>query len=344
MNILFAGKTGFDYNRTKVLSEGLRKMQDVNVKVFVLKSKRNFNKQEFEEISKDIDFIYIPPFRFRDSGFFRKQTKIPIIFDPLVSVFLTRIVDYKQYWKAPQKYIADFINFRKCDVLIADTQHHKKYFSSVFKINKEKIFVLPIGVDTKIFYPKVAIKKDNKFHVGFYGSFIPLQGIFKIIETARLLKKEKDIIFDIVGDGHFYKKAKKLTEKYNLRNINFHGRIFYEKLPEYINNFDIALGIFGDSLKADLVIPNKIYHYAAHKKCIITKDTKGIKEIFENNKNIVLCSNKPKDIAEKILFLKNNNEFSKKIANNAYQLISTNYNENKIAETFLEICSNFKSL
>ncbi|NPA44381.1 MAG: hypothetical protein GXO49_02500, partial [Chlorobi bacterium] len=56
MNILFAGKTGFDYNRTQVLYEGLKRMQDVNVQIFKLKSKRNFNKQEFAEITKDIDF------------------------------------------------------------------------------------------------------------------------------------------------------------------------------------------------------------------------------------------------------------------------------------------------
>jgi len=344
MNILFAGKAGFDYNRTKVLYEGLIKMQNINVQIFKLKSKTKFDKQKFAEITKNIDFIYVPPFRFRDAGFFKKHTKIPIIFDPLVSVFLTRVVDYKQYWKAPQKFIADFFNFRKCDILIADTQHHKDYFSSMFKISKKDIFVLPIGVDTQKFIPNVVKKKDNKFHVGFYGSFIPLQGIFKIIETAKLLQRNVDIVFEIIGDGHFYKKAKQLSQKYNLKNINFLGRISYEKLPEYINNFDIALGIFGDSLKADIVIPNKIYHYAAQKKCIITKETKGIKELFKNNKNIVLCSNEPKDIAEKILFLKNNNDFAERIANNAYDLVSTNYNEIKIAETFLQICYNFKTL
>ncbi len=342
MNILFAGKTGFDYNRTQVLYEGLKKMQNVNVQIFKLKSKRNFNKQEFAEITKDIDFIYVPPFRFTDARFFKKQTKIPIIFDPLVSVFLTRIIDYKQYWKAPQKYIADFINLRACDILIADTQHHKDYFSSMFKIPKKKIFVLPIGVNTKKFFPKEKIIKDNKFHVGFYGSFIPLQGIFKIIETAKLLRKDENIVFDIIGDGHFYKQAIEISQKYNLKNINFYGRISYDELSEYINNFDIALGIFGNSLKSDIVIPNKIYHYAAQKKCIITKETPGIKEIFSDDENIILTTNNPIHISDKILFLKENISFSEKIANASYNLVSKNYNEIRIAETFLDICKKNK--
>ena len=338
MNILFAGKTGFEYNRTQVIYKGLKQLSGINVQIFKLRSKRQFNKKEFNELYKNIDCIYIPPFRFSDARFLKKQTGIPIVFDPLVSVFLTKVIDYKQYWKAPQKYIADFINFRSCDVLIADTQHHKEYFSKVFKIPEKKIFVLPIGVDTKSYFPEAKENSDSKFHVGFYGSFIPLQGIHKIIETANVLKNNKDVVFDIVGDGYSYKSVKKLSEKFALKNVNFHGRIPSDKLPDYINKFDIALGIFGNSLKAEFVIPNKVFHYAAQKKCIITKNTAGIKEIFSDGDNILLTSNNPKEIAEKIILLKNNEILRNNIAGNAYHLITENYNEIKTAKKFIEIC------
>lgn len=343
MNILFAAKTGFDYNRTKVLYDGLKKMQNINVQLFKLPSKRNFNQKEFAKITKNIDFIYIPPFRFSDARFFRKQTKLPIIFDPLVSVYLTKVIDYKQYWKAPQKYIADFINFRSCDILIADTEHHKSYFSSFLKINEKRIFVLPIGVNTNEFYPKNIKKKDHKFHVGFYGSFIPLQGISKIIETAKILKDNKDIVFDIIGDGYEYSKIKLLIQKYKLKNVILHGRAKYTDLNELINEFDIALGIFGSSKKANYVIPNKVFHYAATKKCILTKNTVGIKEIFTENENVILTNDEAFTIAKNILFLKENKNIRDEIAEKSYNLISKKYNEIKIAERFIEICKHFNS-
>ena len=337
MKILFAGKTGFDYNRTKILYNGLKKIKDVDISVFKLESKSNFDIENFKKITKDVDFIYVPPFRFTDARFIYKQTNIPVVFDPLVSTYLTRVVDYKQFWKAPHKLIVDKRSFNSCDILIADTENHKKYFIKKFNISANKIHVLPVGTDSSVFFENSVQKKDNLFHVGFYGSFVPLQGTLKIIETAKILQNNNSIFFDIIGDGHHFDKAKKLAEKYNLKNIKFYGRVEYKKLPELINDFDICLGIFGDSLKADLVIPNKVYHYASMNKCIITKDTVGIKEIFANNENIILSLNNPADIADKILLLKNNESLCNKIAKNAYNLISENYNEVKIAERFIKI-------
>jgi glycosyltransferase involved in cell wall biosynthesis len=343
VKILFAGKKGFDYNRVQILYNGLKSIADADVEIMIL-DKKNFDIKKFREIEKNFDVIYIPPFRPTDNRFLSKRATIPVIFDPLVSTFMTRVNDYKQYWKAPHKYFVDKNNFNSCDILIADTIEHKKYFSKKFKINHRKIFVLPIGVDFSTFKTVETPKKDNKFHVGFYGSFVPLQGVDKIIETANILKSDSSIIFEIIGDGYDMPKAQKIVEKNSLKNIIFHGRVEYRQLPDLISNFDITLGIFGSSLKTDVVIPNKIFHYSAQKKCTITKDTMAIREIFTDNENIILSSNNPQDIAEKILFCKKNFDTVKKIGNNAHKLISENYNEQKIAQKFIEICKSAKNL
>jgi glycosyltransferase involved in cell wall biosynthesis len=111
----------------------------------------------------------------------------------------------------------------------------------------------------------------------------------------------------------------------------------YEKLNDAINEFDLCLGIFGESIKADVVIPNKIYHYAAAKKCIITKDTEGIKELFENDKNICLIKNDPKDMSEAILALAEGVEKRAQLADRAFELISEEYNEDRVADRFVEL-------
>lgn len=338
MKVLFIGKNGFDYNRVQVILNGLKKIDNVEVKIQIL-DKKKFNLDEYRKLEQNFDVIYIPPFRPSDNRFISKRAKIPVIYDPLISTYMTRMNDYKQYWKGLHKYFVDKLNFESCDILLADTQHHKDYFIRKFKISPDKIFVLPIGVDRDVFYPVALTKKNDKFRVGFYGSFIPLQGIMKIVETANLLKDKQEIVFEIIGKGFEFKKATSKAKKYNLNNIIFHGRLPYEELSAAINNFDITLGIFGDSLKTDVVIPNKIYHYAAIKKCTITKDTPGIKEIFTDKKDIVLCTNNPTDIAEKILYLFENRNIFQEVAENAFSLITTQYNEIKIAEKFLEICN-----
>ena len=57
------------------------------------------------------------------------------------------------------------------------------------------------------------------------------------------------------------------------------------------------------------MIPNKIYHYAAMGKLIITMKTDAISEVFFDGNNILIITNKPFDIKEALLGLKENNQF-----------------------------------
>lgn len=342
MNILFTGKTDFNYNRVRVLIAGLRKLKDVSLTVFPIDSRRNFDKKKFAELQEKADFIYIPPFRHRDVTFIRKQTKKPIVFDPLISKYLTKD-DFGHFWKLPFKYFLDKIPFSACDVLLADTNCHKQYFSSQFNIPLSKVHVLPIGVDTDLFYQRADKKvksADHIFRVGFYGSFVPLQGTEKIMMAAHELASHQDIRFEIIGSGYRLKQAKDLVKKWKITNVNFQGMLQYDQLNEKINEFDICLGIFGDSDKANFVVPNKIYHYASVAKCVLTKETVGIKEIFTDNENIVLCNATPTDIAKAIIDLKNNSKKIERIAQAGHKLITEEYNEIETAKRFIKIINN----
>lgn len=343
MNILFVGKTDFKYNRVKVLIDGLKKMEGVNLSICRITSHSKFDRKAFLELEAKADFIYIPPFRHRDVSFIKKISTKPIVFDPLISKYLTKD-DFGHFWKLPFKYFLDKIPFSKCDILISDTVCHKNYFARQFNIPSEKIHVLPIGVSTDSFYKSQAAKAaDGIFRVGFYGTFVPLQGTDKIVEAAYALKDHADIRFEIIGGGYRFKQAMKLVKKWKLSNVHFHGVLKYDELNAQLNQFDLCLGIFGDSKKADYVVPNKIYHYASVGKCILTKDSDGIKELFTDGKDIVLTTTKPEDIANTILQLKGDRKKIETIGENAYQLITQQYNEVEIAKKFLTILSSYKS-
>jgi glycosyltransferase involved in cell wall biosynthesis len=346
MKLLVTGNYDHTYNRTKILLKGLKNNSKIEVIEFPIASFKQLDKTKFKQLANDSDFIYLPPFTHSSVKIIKKLTNKPIIFDPLISKYLTKVFDYKQISKysprAYKNYLKDKIPLQKSDLIIADTLAHKNYFSQKFKIDSNKIKVLPIGADTSQFYP--TNKPENSiFEVGFYGGFIPLQGVTHIIEAAQLLQSENDIQFNLIGTGFEWEKTKQLVKKLNLKNINFLGWAEYDNLPSMINSFDICLGIFGDTPKTDMVIPNKIFHYAALKKCILTKDTPAIKEIFTNQKNILLTNNNPKEIAKQILNCKNNTEFTNKIATAGYDLITTKYNEDKIATQFIEYLIQFKS-
>lgn len=344
MNILFAGKSDFKYNRVKVLLSGLKKLHDVKLDFFSIPKRSGFDKSNFKLKAEWADYIFVPPFRHKDVSFIKRHTNTPIIFDPLISKFLTKM-DYGHFWKLPIKYFLDKIPFQKADILLTDTTAHKNYFIKKFKLDPSKVHPLYIGADTELFFSDIGpIVNKEIFKVGFYGSFVPLQGAEKIIQAAYLLKDNSDIQFEIIGDGYTFKQTKKAAVKKKLSNIDFLGTVEYEELNSKINSFDICLGIFGDSLKADLVIPNKIYHYASIGKAIISRDTIGVRELFTNEENILLCNNTPEGISEAILRLKEDFELRKKLGEKAVTLIKTQYNAEKIAQQFINIIKNHEKL
>ncbi len=341
MKILFTGNDDFKYNRTRILLNGLLESPEVEVIQYPL-NKEGFSKAEFQKQAEEADYIYIGAMRHSDVRPVRKMTSTPIVFDPLISKYLTRTIDHGKWWTAPEKYYRDWVAFRNCDVIMMDTQGDIDWIVNKYNLDPANIFVLPIGVDTSIFKPAPG-ESNEKFTVGFHGGFIPLQGLDKIVETARVLQKETDIHFDIVGAGSQYKKIRKLADGYQLENMQFRGWVNYDDINPIINAFDVCLGIFADSIKTDLVIPNKVYEYAALGKCIITKDTPAIKEVFTDGKDIQLTQATPENMAEAILAMKEDQEKRTNIGKAAYELIVNGYDPLNIGKKFVKNMEQWES-
>ncbi|ANI88120.1 hypothetical protein A9P82_01610 [Arachidicoccus ginsenosidimutans] len=344
MNILFAGKFDPDYNRTKIIIDGLKYFPEINISFYNYSNRLRFNPFRFRKLSKEADVIFMPSFTHLDVPLIRLFTKKPIIFDPLISRYLSKVFDYKTISKnsprALKNFLKDKLSMQAANIVLCDTEAHKNYYHSTIGIAEKKLHVLRVGVNTDEYFPKKNEQKssESRFIVGFYGSFVPLQGAEKIVEAAKLLFEQKDIYFKLIGSGFEFERIKHLAlNEYRLDNVEFTGWIKEDELANEIDNFDIALGIFGDSLKTDLVIPNKIYHYAAMQKAIVTKDTQGIREIFSDKKNIVLCEANRASIAENILALKTNATLKKSISENGYNLIAQEFNHKKIAEQFINL-------
>jgi len=332
--VLFTAKDGFSYNRTHILAQGLETLEQAPQFYKIPERSAQYG-AVLRELSLEADLVYVPPFRHRDLSFIRKYAQAPVIFDPLISRYLTKVVDYGHYWKAPQKWLIDYRDFRNCDLLLADTQLHLDYFKKKFFLPSSLASaVLPIGVDLDNYQASFP-KSTGPLKVGFYGSFVPLQGVLKIIEALALIKEEKDLEFTIIGTGYQYKEARQLASRKGLNDSIFKGWVNYDDLATELSRIDLGLGVFGNSLKTDLVVPNKLYHYAALGKGILTKNSPGAQEVFQDRETMGTSSTKPIDIAEKILYYRDNRMELIRIARNARQLMEDQYSHAAIAQKFL---------
>jgi glycosyltransferase involved in cell wall biosynthesis len=270
-------------------------------------------------------------------------TRKKIIFDAFVSLYDTRILDREYYAYPGGKYIMtpytkviDWLACTLADTILLDTHQHIDYFIKEFGIPKSKFTRVLVGADNKTIPATPRTPSRRNFTVHFHGYYIPLQGIEYIIQAAKLLEKEA-ITFNIVGRGQTYTETVNLVKKLSLTNINFIGMVPFAELAQYMANADICLGIFGTNEKAGRVIPNKVYEALAARRAIITRRSDAVCEILTDRENVLLCNmGDARDLAEKILLLKNNPDLLNLIADEGYKFFMQNFTPQKVVRDLVQ--------
>ena len=271
-----------------------------------------------------------------------------MVFDPLISKYMTNIGDYKKYGKFSYEAIRskyrDSSSLKKADFVIFDTLAHRKYFFEKYNIPPEKTGIVYVGANTKDFKKETpAVEKDPSiFRVGFVGHFIPLQGVLSILEAAKLMKDEQQVQFYFIGKGFEYEQARKFVEEHQLKQVVFEGMVDYTALDSYINSFDLCMGIFGKTLKAGVVIPNKIFNYASCARPVLTMESKAIKEIFTHKEDIYLCKPEAGAITTAIKSLMKDPGLRKKLGDAIYKKTSEAFAEKETAASLLAQYEKFK--
>ncbi|MEI6296933.1 MAG: glycosyltransferase [bacterium] len=271
----------------------------------------------------------------------RFLTTKPLIFDAFLSMFDSMVLDRKKValnsFRAKYFWWLDKISMSVADLVLIDTNEHKKYLSKEFGFSDKKIERVFIGADTDIFTPKEPRKSDGFFRVLFFGTYIPLQGIEYIIKAAKKLETRKDIKFEIIGKGQEKDKILKLTSEMDILNINFVDSLPQRELQDRVAFADVCLGIFGNTEKTKRVIPNKVYECVAMKKAVITADTLAERELFDEGELFFVKVADADSIVEAIIKLKENSSLLKSIAVSGYNKFTKEATPNRIGIYLLEI-------
>ncbi|MFM2339476.1 MAG: hypothetical protein RLZZ360_112 [Candidatus Parcubacteria bacterium] len=340
MKICFLGTYDPDYPRNKILIDGLRQngieVVECNIKgggyfiYFPLIKK-------FLTTKRDYDYVFCA-FPVHLSIFLALWGRKPIIADALISLYDTAVRDRQLYaWWNPfalALYALDILTVKIAHHVTVDTIEHKTYFAKW--CNPKDITVIPLGVHSKEFFVVPTAKKPmEEFLVQFHGGYIPLQGIDKIVEAARILKDDQSIHFRLVGGGQQYDEITARITEYQLTNITLVPWQTVPSLNVMLSEADVIFGVFGDSEKTNRVIPNKIFQGLAVGKPVITKNTGSVRALFSDD-DLVLVENTPEAIAMAIVKLKDNPVWRQQLSLNGKEKIATSYREVKIAKKLVD--------
>jgi glycosyltransferase involved in cell wall biosynthesis len=184
--------------------------------------------------------------------------------------------------------MAEKMATRYSEKVISVAPKIKVYLTQNFNCPPDKINVITNGVDTKKFHPihdelllvewkkRLGIKSHDTV-IAYIGNLAPWQGINDLIEIAfRLLSKNKDLKYLIVGDGPLKPLLleKVLSSGYD-KNIYFTGMVNHEEIPFLINLADICVA----PLRIGTGSPIKVFEYMACGKPVVTSRIEGLEFI-----------------------------------------------------------------
>jgi glycosyltransferase involved in cell wall biosynthesis len=157
------------------------------------------------------------------------------------------------------------------------------------------------------------------FKILFFGTYVPLHGASYIVKAAQLLEHELGIHFMFIGNGQDRQKIHNLVRSLELKNIAFKAMLEPVHLKQEIAGAYVCLGIFGNTPKTPLVIPNKVFEALAMGKAVITADTPAIRELFGEDELMLVPAADPEALADAIKKLKNDPTLRGRIAQRGHK-------------------------
>ena len=251
----------------------------------------------------------------------------------------------KGYKKTLLKKIGIFV-MKKADRIRVNSEAVFHQVSRQY-IEEKKIRLIHLRVDLDLFNPLSILrinseKNDDKIKIGYVGRLAEGKGLEDLLAAISQLcqghGKRANFKVLIFGDGQLKSKLIKMSENLRIHDkIEWRGFVSYNKVPEALSQIDV------------FVYPSwhegfsrSIMEALAMEKAVVATNVGGIPDLIKNGENGFLVNpHNPKELAEKILELINNQDLRAKFGKNGRQYVSGNFEWNhgikKFANLFLEL-------
>lgn len=234
--------------------------------------------------------------------------------------------------------------YLKADHIVSVTHSFKLHIMKK-GVMPERISVVTNGADFDRFNPMPKQNStskefglEDKFVVSYIGTHGMAHSLQIVLKAANLLKKEKQIVFLLVGDGAERDNLLKEKEALGLENVLMLPQQPKEKMPDFLAASDACMILLKKSDLFKTVIPSKIFETMAMERPIILGVDGESREIIEKAKSgLCIEPENHQQLAEAVLRLYNDPELSGSLGCNGRQFVKDNFDRDKLAETYLAI-------
>ena len=217
-------------------------------------------------------------------------------------------------------------------------------------ISAQKVFMIPNMAKIEEFYPReknLILNKDLKlrldsFKVIHFGALGLANGVETIIDTAELLNGKANVEFVFIGRGSIEDKLQLEIRKRKLDNVKFLGEFPMKMTSEIVNLCDASIVSFMNLPILFTNSPNKLFDSLSAGKPIIVNSAGWTKNMVEDYKcGYYVDPLKPRDLANKILYLKNNPDVGYKMGLNSRKLAEEKYDKVLLCKEFYNVVKLF---
>lgn len=208
-------------------------------------------------------------------------------------------------------------------------------------------YAMPIAADTKKIKP--ITKKDNPFLVkhGLQDKFIVLysgnmgygRNTDILLETAALMKDQKDVAFVLIGAGPYYAVTESVIRSKNLTNVHLFPLQSDDIYPFSIACGDVAFVTIRPE-HAKLSVPSRTYSMMAGGSAIIAlcSEHDDLQKMVEENEiGVRLTMPTPHELADKIRYLYENPDICHAMQEKARRVAEEQYSIDVISQRYREL-------
>jgi glycosyltransferase involved in cell wall biosynthesis len=228
-----------------------------------------------------------------------QRRKIPYILTIEADSFLEKIIKGKPLkgfhggyalWEAKQ-------TFNLANKIITVSEPAKLQLIERYRINPEKIEVVPNGVDVELFHPDLDRKEirrglgiDGGPVIGFVGGFQAWHGIDLLIDCFALVVEEypsSNLL--LVGDGPVRPEVERKINQLGLQSrVLLTGLQPRNCIPEMLAAIDVGVIPYPKFSRELWFSPLKLYEYMAAGKAIVASNSGQISEVIHHEHNGLL--------------------------------------------------------
>lgn len=196
------------------------------------------------------------------------------------------------------------------------------------KYTRQKMYITPFGVDMTMFTPQKRHKSDSTFIIGTVKALAPVYGIDTILKAVAIIKEKKSIPnlrVRIAGRGEQEKELKNLANELEISEIvDWLGYISQAEAAHEWANMDVAVI---PSIRESFGV-SAVEAQASGIPVIVSNIDGLLETTIPDKTSIVLNENTAICLAEKILYLYNNEDIRLQMGKNAREYVSKNYEYN----------------